>query len=334
MLLEPGIMNAANDCFVADINYEMSADPLGIPATVRSAVFLAGGGQDSYAAMLHFIKNLREFQSASDGSIGPDLLPINIYPIYMDYGQLCKLAEIEAIQEQINIFRRNAPSKLFKFHELTVLPDPLTPYIKESQSLLTGGSGSAYIEYRNLRYLTTAAAYANLKGARWVIAGLAPAVMSIDSGFNANLFTQAALNQNTLHLNNSVRIYAPMVQVHRSAVVRYIFEKSPSWAKKGKTFSCYTPKLIVGDDGVIYAPCGECLSCQVRIGGHRIAGWRDDFSENALEEYEAAKTAQPDIEEKPAKEVEAEQTKKISAKKSKALAPKQAWNDDEEDWED
>jgi len=231
------------------------------------AVFLAGGGQDSAAALHHFCKN------AMTTNVEKKL--INIYPMYVDYGQLVKLVEIAAILEQSKVMS----SRHVKIHPLRVFTDPLKQEIIGSNGLLTGGDKSAYIEYRNIRYLTTAAAYASLKNCTWLIAGLAPAVMSIDSGYAASLATQIALNQNVLNLEKRVRLYAPIVQIHRSLCVRYLHEVAEDTGIHKSTFSCYTPNVRQGENELAYIPCGQCLSCQVRIGGHRLSGHPDPTTE-------------------------------------------------------
>lgn len=257
------------------------------------AVFLAGGGEDSAAAMLHFCDNI-----ATNRSNDLAKKPINIYPMYMDYGQLAGPVEIACIINQCEEFQkffngtRKYDAPVFRFHPLRVMKDPLLDDIVASESLLTGGNKSAYIEYRNIRYLTTAAAYASLKGAVWLVAGLAPAIMSIDSGYAANICTQLALNQNTLHYNKRVRLYAPIILMHRSACVQYLYENAKNTRITSNTFSCYTPsglKMQTGGNVPLmrYTPCGTCLSCQVRIGGHRLSGYADveyvDVPDNIFE---------------------------------------------------
>ena len=256
--------------------FELSSKEIG------HAVYLAGGGEDSAAALLHFIES-----ALNSGIFSDSKKDIHIHTIYMDYGQLVAKVEFECIVQQCNILRKL--HQKFIFEEPIVLQDPLKELILGQQGLLTGGQGSAYIEYRNIRYLTTAAAYASMVDATWIIAGLAPAVMSVDSGYAASVATQFALDQNTLNETAKVRIYAPIVLAHRSACVRYLHGRCIELdIDVLPTFSCYTPKkhyeMGKGKKAEVYEPCGTCLSCQVRIGGHRLGGYPDKHTTITVKE--------------------------------------------------
>lgn len=258
-------MYPAELMFIDNLETKLAREELG------DVVWLAGGGQDSAAAMLAWMHH------AHDAMYGAkeDTTQIIIHPMYFDYGQLTSEPELLCVQEQITALEDEWNS-VIGVEKIIKMGDPMMEYLKASgHYMATGKEGDgAYhaVELRNLRYLAIAAAYAANVKAKWIVFGGSP-VSLVDNGYAATLATQRALMENVMDPTLTVRIYAPLVMVHRSRVVRYLHDNNVQNFEKAN-FSCYSP-VRQGEDAGIYVPCGKCKSCEWRAVGHRLAGIPD-----------------------------------------------------------
>lgn len=259
-----------------------------IPDDVGDAVVLMGGGQDSQAALLSFLRQTDPVRTKN----------IVIRPVYFDYGQLTFAPEVACCEEQLKALADHY-GEVINIQPMAYFRDPMTDFLKAEGHAMVGGTngfapGAHAIELRNLRFLAIAAAFGAHHKAKWLVIGASP-VSLVDNGYMATLATQLALTQNTMDPKLAMRVYAPLVMVHRSRVVQYLNENSPPEFERAN-FSCYTPVvtkpfrsketyLDKDDDSVPlageyvapvrYTPCGTCPSCTWRAVGHRLAGVSD-----------------------------------------------------------
>jgi 7-cyano-7-deazaguanine synthase len=128
---------------------------------------------------------------------------------------------------------------------------------------------STYVPARNTVFLSLALAWAEVLGADRIVIG----VNALDySGYPdcrpefiaafeylASLGTRAGVE------GRPIRIWAPLVQLSKAAIIRLGHELGVDY---GLTHSCYDPR----PDG---RPCGECESCRLRARGFADAGFQD-----------------------------------------------------------
>lgn len=263
--MDKNLLDLANADFVSSLETRLPDRAAG------DAVVLMGGGQDSAAALLHFIRMMADTK-VQRSFVGQK---IRIHPIYFDYGQLTLAPELWCCREQLSSLE-DSYGDLFEFMPLVHFKDPMTEFLVSEGHAMVGGTngftpGAHAIELRNLRFLAIAGALAAHHKAKWLVIGASP-VSLVDNGYMATLATQLALTHNVMDPKLGVRIFAPLVMVHRSRVVQYLNEWGTPQFEQAN-FSCYTP--IVCDDGRRYVPCETCPSCTWRAVGHRLAGIAD-----------------------------------------------------------
>lgn len=237
---------------------------------VGSAIFMAGGGQDSAASLWAFLENM-------------PLENIVIYPLFFNYGQATFLPELECVKMQIEVLK-NEYALAVREGRLTFAPiiemdDPLMKFLKDADHFMVTGvghtPGSHCVEYRNMRYFAIAAGLAANFKAKYIIAGIAPATIA-DNGFAATAATQAALDQNVNDKSLAVRIFTPFIWSHRAATIDYMARRVPEEYMQA-SYSCYSPVFEhLQDSGMMaYTHCGKCVSCGVRAAGHNLSGYPD-----------------------------------------------------------
>jgi len=169
---------------------------------------------------------------------------IQVYPLFIDYGQRAGRREWEACQ---------------LVHRQLGLPSPMRMDISGFGEVIRSGLTStdkdvkdeAFTPGRNLLFLLMGAAYAYQVGVKRVAIGLLSEQFSLfpdqRSGFveQAERAIQAALGR-------TLRIVTPLIEFSKTDVIKLALEKGIAG-----TYSCH-----VGAD----RPCGQCISCLETLG--------------------------------------------------------------------
>jgi len=165
---------------------------------------------------------------------------ISQFPLFIDYGQLNRVKELQACLENFRRFR---------------LPTPQTVRLGGYGALLSSGLTDpnkrifedAFLPCRNLFFLTTGAAYAHQCGAGALAIGLLDESFSLfpDQTVDFIRNAEALISKG---LGHPIRIIAPLMSFSKGEVVRIAREKGLDG-----TYSCHA-----GTD----TPCGVCVSCR------------------------------------------------------------------------
>ena len=188
------------------------------------AVVLVSGGIDSIVAY-----KLIEKQGG------------NVYPLFIDYGQLAAKKEWDACQQLL------AECEFPKAQRIDV-----NGFGKAISSGLTDKSKDIqkpFLPCRNLLFLTIAASYAKTKGCTAIAIGLLNEKSHIfpDQTESFVVNTNFAINS---ALDDNYIILTPLIQFSKSEVIKLAEEYG---IPLQKTYSCHS-----GED--IY--CGKCVSCK------------------------------------------------------------------------
>lgn len=192
-------------------------------------VVLSSGGLDSSIMMSLFKK--RGYQ---------------IFPLFIDYGQLAATVEWKACQ-RISRYLSLEPKRM-DIHDLgSVIPSGLTNQdldIKEK----------AFLPTRNLLFLTLGAAYGYSKAAHVIAIGLLSNPIFPDQ---TSEFVQEAEKTISKALGIDVTILAPLITLDKIDTLRLA-------RKYGLpieyTYSCHSGNR---------EPCGHCISCKERIAAEK-----------------------------------------------------------------
>lgn len=187
------------------------------------------------------------------------------------YGQRHHL-ELDAarrIASHLGVRRHiTVPLDLRQFGGSALTADIAVPKDRSDEQMGTGVP-ITYVPARNLVFLSLAAGYAEVLGARDVFIG----VNAVDySGYpdcrpefirsfeaTANLATKAGVE------GRGIRVHAPLIDWPKERIIR---EGVALGVDFGLTHSCYDPTA----EGLA---CGHCDSCQIRARGFRDAGVPD-----------------------------------------------------------
>lgn len=219
--------------------------------TQPRAVVLLSGGLDSAVVLA---------SAAAEG--------YTCHALTIDYGQRHRV-ELEAAEKVAQLLRaashvvERLDLRLFGGSALTA--DIAVPKDRDEASLGTEVPAT-YVPARNLIFLSLAAAYAEVIGARDLFIG----VNAVDfSGYpdcreefiraferTANLATRAGVQ------GANLRVRTPLIRLSKAEIIRLGLSLGVDF---GLTHSCYDPSAAG-------RPCGRCDACLIRARGFREAG--------------------------------------------------------------
>lgn len=187
-----------------------------------SIVTLVSGGLDStLMALLVKEENIEQF------------------PLFIDYGQICREQELKAC----NIVHKNLG-----------LPAPVNMNVSGFGALISSGltdpskrvNEDAFLPGRNLLFLLAGSAYAYQTNSSTVAIALLSEKNCIFPD-QTNSFISKAQEVISLTLGRDIKIIAPLMQFSKSEVIRLAGNNGIS-----DTYSCHSGTEI---------PCGKCVSC-------------------------------------------------------------------------
>ena len=192
-------------------------------------VALASGGVDSSVMMLLLKKQGHE-----------------LFPLFIDYGQLgrekelmacqniCRYLGLEANRINISGFGKSIPSGITN-SKLDIEKD-------------------AFLPTRNLLFLILGAAYGYAKAADVIAIGLLSNPIFPDQKTE---FVQAAQKSISLSLGVSIRILAPLISLDKFDTLKLAHKYG---LPLDLTYSCHS-----GNE----EPCGQCISCKERMAAEK-----------------------------------------------------------------
>jgi len=171
---------------------------------------------------------------------------IEQFPLFIDYGQICKDKELDACM---------------KFHEENGLPIPTVMDIHSYGKIIPSGltdtsldvNEDAFLPGRNLLFLLIGSAFAYKNKADTVAIGLLDEDSHIFPDQTKDFLDQA---EKTIEiaLGRKISLVAPLMDFTKEDVIKIAHEKGIT-----NTYSCHS-----GTD----EPCGMCISCQEVMGGN------------------------------------------------------------------
>ena len=161
------------------------------------------------------------------------------YPLFIDYGQICKDAEWKAC---CTVLRK---------HDL---PDPRMMEIGGFGKLISSGltdtsarlNEDAFLPGRNLLFLVIGAAYAYQTNSDAVAIGLLSEKFHLFPDQTKEFICKAG-EIVSLSLNSKIKILAPLMEFSKADVIALAKKRSIEG-----TYSCHAG---------VYPPCGKCVSC-------------------------------------------------------------------------
>lgn len=164
---------------------------------------------------------------------------IEQFPLFIDYGQICKEQELKAC----NIVHKNLG-----------LPTPVIMNVSGFGALISSGltdlnkrvNEDAFLPGRNLLFLLAGSAYAYQTNSNTVAIALLSEKNCIFPD-QTNTFISRAQEIINLALGRDIKIIAPLMQLSKAEVLRLAAKKGIS-----NTYSCHS-----GTE----TPCGKCISC-------------------------------------------------------------------------
>jgi 7-cyano-7-deazaguanine synthase len=195
-----------------------------------------------------------------------------------DYGQRHRheLAAARVVASALGAARHVVvPLDLRAFGGSALTAEIDVPKGRGESEMAAGGIPVTYVPARNMVFLSLAAGYAEVVGARRVFIG----VNAVDysgypdcrPGFIAsmertiNLATRAGVEAAERSGEPFMRVEAPIISMTKAEIIR---EGTRLGVDYGLTHSCYDP---VVRDGAVLA-CGACDSCVIRRNGFVAAG--------------------------------------------------------------
>lgn len=169
-----------------------------------------------------------------------------LFPLFIDYGQLASTAEWEACQKVCSYLSLEA--KRINIHELGKgIPSGLTNKDLDIKK-------DAFFPTRNLLFLTLGAAYGYTKSAHVVAIGLLSNPIFPDQTIE---FVQDTKNTISKALGIDISILTPLINLNKIDVIRI--------ARKYEFPIDYTYFCHYGNK----EPCGNCISCIERIAAEK-----------------------------------------------------------------
>lgn len=173
---------------------------------------------------------------------------VNQFPLFIDYGQICRDREWEACK---------------KLHEDLNLPKPAVISLSGFGQLISSGLTDpkldvykdAFLPGRNLLFLLAGSAYAYQNNCSAIAIGLLSDASSIfpDQTEEFIKYSQTAINT---ALGREIRIVAPLMNFTKSDVIELAMIKGIQG-----TYSCHAGTA---------QPCGKCVSCIERLNAMKM----------------------------------------------------------------
>lgn len=216
----------------------------------EDALVLVSGGQDSTTCLYWALKKFRK-----------------VYAVTFNYGQkhsweievaseICKMNDIPLKVVDISFMKDLVVSNLFKGAGDVNEEHPQDKNVPAS-----------YVPYRNMLFLTLAAAWGSSIKVRHLVAG----VCETDySGYAdcRDVFVkslQVALNLATDFKDNENIIHTPLMWLTKAQEFKMAEELGCLDVVIEKTLTCYNGDIKMNDYGM---GCGECSSCKLRKAGY------------------------------------------------------------------
>lgn len=169
---------------------------------------------------------------------------IRQFPLFIDYGQLNKEAELAACKTNCAALGIIPPEVLIISDYSRLVPAGIT---SPSHDIVS----EAFLPCRNLLFLTLASGYAYRQGATSVAIGLLNEAFSIFPDQTQNfLATAEALIERSL--SRKIIFLSPLASFSKAEVVALAKEKNITG-----TYSCHAGAVT---------PCGKCIACQEYLG--------------------------------------------------------------------
>jgi len=169
---------------------------------------------------------------------------VTLFPLFVDYGQLCSEQEWEACVHVHKRFELPSPTRM-----------DLAGFGKTILSGLTNKAlrvnEDAFLPGRNLLFLLAGCAYAYSKNSNAVAIGL----LSEDTHIfpdQTKDFVEKGHLAISLALNRNIRIIAPLIELNKHDVLAIAKKKGIEG-----TYSCHAGTLPT---------CGSCIACRQYIG--------------------------------------------------------------------
>jgi len=164
---------------------------------------------------------------------------LELFPLFIDYGQICKEKELEAC---------------IRFHSKFELPKPKIMNLNGFGKVISSGitnpdlniKEEAFLPGRNLMFLVAGSAYAYDRKANAVAIGLLSEKNSLFPDQTLD-FINMSEKMIGAALGHNIRILTPLMQFSKKNVIDLASKKGIS-----NTYSCHS-----GND----KPCGKCISC-------------------------------------------------------------------------
>jgi 7-cyano-7-deazaguanine synthase len=168
---------------------------------------------------------------------------VPLFPLFVDYGQLCSQREWEACVYVHKRFELPSPTRM-----------ALTGFGKTIPSGLTNKAlrvnEDAFLPGRNLLFLLAACSYAYSKNSNAVAIGLLSADTHIFPDQTKNFIEKAQITFNTA-LGREIRIITPLMGLNKHDVLAMAKRKGIEG-----TYSCHAGTLPT---------CGSCIACRQYI---------------------------------------------------------------------
>lgn len=226
---------------------------------MKSALVLLSGGQDSTTCL----------------AWARHMFPGDIHTIAFNYGQRHSV-ELDA-GAQLSSMIGARTHKIVDFQE--VFRNVTSSRLMEKESPIGEQSEhdpslpASFVPYRNVFFLTAAAAHAYLLGLGNLVTGIC---QTDYSGYPdcRNEFAKAINTALTLASAKPLEVHTPLMWLTKAETVRLLATLG-ELQLLAYSHTCYNGK---------YPPCGECPSCQLRAKGFEEAGVPDPLISRAMEE--------------------------------------------------
>jgi 7-cyano-7-deazaguanine synthase len=164
-----------------------------------------------------------------------------LFPIFIDYGQLAREKEWAACQKVFAESNLPSPIKVDLNGYGKIMPTGITDLSKQIHD-------QAFLPGRNLLFLVVASSYANYKGAKKVAIGLLSEKYHLFPDQTGRFIVNANIAVNEA-LNDNIAIVTPLINFTKNEVIELARHYD---LPIEKTYSCH-----LGRDTY----CGKCISC-------------------------------------------------------------------------